>query len=162
MVLNEKYLKATDLITPLSILNKKDYDKPYVLLPKDFKCYNDILELRHMIRDLELVPIKSEEIHKKYHSIDKEELLSSINFKDSNILFKENEFPYLLPKDVSQNLIWIQNGTEEKDVLDFLQEKIDEFGDDVIIFERPNNIKTELVKGSFPYIRHIHFWYKTI
>lgn len=153
-------MKVTDLLTSDDILNKKEFKQPYVLLPKDFKCYDDILKYRHMVRDLELVPIKSDEIHKKYHSVDTEKLLKSIDFSKSPILFKENEFPYLLPKDVAQYLIWIQNLTPQKEVLNFLQSKIDEYGENVIIFERPLNIKTQLVKGSFPHIRHIHFWFK--
>ena len=47
-------------------------------------------------------------------------------------------------------------------ILKFVQSKIDKYGYDVILFERPLNIKTELVKGSFPYIRHIHFWHRLI
>lgn len=150
-------MKAIDLITSNLITGNK---KPYILLPKDFKCYDDILKYRHMVRDLELVPIKSDEMYKKYHSIDTEKLLKSIDFSKENILFKENEFPYLLPDDVAQYLIWIKKDTEETEVLEFLQYKIDEYGDDVIIFERPLNIKTELVRGSFPHVRHIHFWFK--
>ena len=153
-------IKIKELLTPNSVLNKKEHNKPYVLLLKDFKSYDDILKYRHMIRDLELVPIKSDEMYQKYHSIDTQKLLESIDFTDSPILFKENEFPYLLPNDVSQYLIWIQKGTPEKMILKFVQSKIDKYGDDVILFERPLNIKTELVKGSFPHIRHIHFWFK--
>ncbi len=152
--------KAKDLLTPSSVLNKKEHKKPYILLPKDFKCYDDILKYRNMVRDLELVPIKSDEIYEKYHSIDTEKLLKSIDFTDSPILFQKNEFPYLLPNDVEQYLIWIQKGTSEKLVLKFLQSKINKYGYNVILFERPLNIKTELVKGSFPLIRHIHFWFK--
>jgi hypothetical protein len=148
------------LLTPKHILEKKEHKKPYILFLKDFKCYNEILAYRNMVRDLELVPIKSDEIYEKYHLIDTKELLKDIDFSKSSIIFQENKFPYLLPKDVAQYLIWIEKGTPEKDVLKFLQEKIDEYGEDVILFERPLNIKTELVKGSFPHIRHIHFWFK--
>ena len=143
-------INIKELLTPNSVLNKKEHNKPYVLLLKDFKSYDDILKYRHMIRDLELVPIKSDEMYQKYHSIDTQKLLESIDFTDSPILFKENE------------LIWIQKGTPEKMILKFVQSKIDKYGDDVILFERPLNIKTELVKGSFPHIRHIHFWFKKI
>lgn len=153
-------MKANELITPKSVFDKTEHSKPYVLFLKDFKCYDDILKYRRMVRDLELVPIKSDEMYKKYHSIDTEKLIQSIEFTEP-ILFRKNDFPYLLPQDVSQYLIWIQKDTPEKDVLEFLQSKIDEYGDDVIIFERPLNIKTELVKGSFPHIRHIHFWFKS-
>ena len=40
-----------------------------------------------------------------YHSFTKEELLKTIQFKDSNFLFIKNSFPYMLPADVEQYVI---------------------------------------------------------
>ncbi len=156
------FMQATELLTPKYILNKITHEKPYVILPQDFKSYDDLLKHRDMIRDLKLVPVKSEEIHQKYNSLNKEELLKNFDFSKSPILFQKNEYPYLLPLDVNQYLIWVQNGTPEDMVLEFLQNKIDEYGDDVIIFERSLNIETPLVKGSFKHLRHIHFWFKLV
>ena len=66
------------------------------------------------------------------------------------------------PKDVSQNIIWIKENTPQKQVYSFINKKITEIGNDIILFERPFGIKTKLVKPSFPFLRHIHFWYKKI
>ena len=71
-----------------------------------------------------------------------------------------NQFPYLLPEDTSQNIIWIKDGTSEAEVQVFIYNRILEIEKDIIMFERPFNVKTKMVKGSFPFIRHIHFWYK--
>lgn len=147
------------LLTPKCILEKEDFDQPYVILPNDFKSFDDLYELKHLIRDLKLVPIKSDDIHKKYHSVNKEDLLNSIDFGKSNVILRENEFPYLLPKDISQNIIWIKENTAQEEVLKFIIDKISKI-DKVILFERPLNIKIKLIKGSFPHIRHIHLWFK--
>ena len=148
----------SNLLTPNHVLNKEHYEKPAIIFPNDFKSFGDLYIHRDLIRHLELVPIKSDEMHKKYHATDKEELMASIDFSNNNIIFMENKFPYMLPEDVSQNIIWVKDGTKQSEVLYFLYNKILEHGLDSIIFERPNNITTKLVKGSFPFIRHIHFW----
>ena len=149
-----------NLLTPEHVLNKDIHDNPYVIFLEDFPSFEDLLKYRHEIRDLRLVPIKTDEMHKKYHSYDKDTLLATIDFSKCSILYMPNEFPYMLPSDVSQNLVWIKEGTSQTEVVNFLENKIKEIGKEVILFERPNNIKTKLVKGSFPYIRHIHFWFK--
>jgi hypothetical protein len=135
--------------------------KPYVIFTEDFKSFDELYEYRQMIFNLELVPIKSDEIHKKYHSVNTEDLIKSIDFDKNNILFKKNDYPYLLPNDIEQYLIWIKKDTSDKEVKEFLQEKIKEYKK-AITFERSPEITTELVKGSFKYIRHIHFWFKHI
>lgn len=148
------------LLTPPHILNKLEHDNPFIIFPEDFKSFNELLQCRKDIRDLRLVPIKSDEMQIKYHSIDKADLLSSINFENEDILFMQNNFPYMLPNDLNQMIIWIKEGTLEEKVIEFIEEKITLYGEDVILFERPFNIKTKLVKGSFPLVRHIHFWHK--
>jgi len=148
------------LLTPPHILNKLEHDNPFIIFPEDFKSFNELLQCREDIRDLRLVPIKSDEMQIKYHSIDKADLLSSINFENEDILFMQNNFPYMLPNDLNQMIIWIKEGTLEEKVIEFIEEKITLYGEDVILFERPFNIKTKLVKGSFPLVRHIHFWHK--
>jgi len=102
-------------------------------------------------------------MQKTYHSIDKDELIKGIDFGNSNIVFLENQFPYVLPPDTKQNIVWIRPGVSENAVISFLLNKVKQLGTkDIILFERPLNIKTKFVKGSFPFIRHIHFWHKKI
>lgn len=150
-----------DLLTPLHLLQKEEHEKPYIIFLQDFKSFEDLLEVRDLIRYLKLVPIKSDKMQEYYHSFDKEQLLSQINFDASNILYLENNFPYLLPEDVSQNIIWIKENTSDNEVFSFIEEKISKLGD-VILFERSPLIKTKLVKSSFPHIRHIHLWHKKL
>lgn len=148
------------LMTPKHIMCSQEHEQPFIIFPHDFKSFNDIFSVRFLIRDLKLVPIKSDEMQLKYHSIDKTELLKSINFGDKDIILLENQFPYQLPNDVGQKIIWIKPDVSEETVIDFIQQKIAIYGDNIILFERPSNIKTKLVKGSFPLLRHVHFWHQ--
>jgi hypothetical protein len=163
---SHNYFNPKNNMFPLGVNSNTDlrarvYVEPSVIYLEDFSSFDELLSFRDKIRDLELVPIKSDDMHKKYHSIDKSELLVSVEFNNSNIILTENKFPYMLPEDVSQNLIWIKDGTSQEEVIDFVEEQVRNHGmSNVIIFERPNNIDVKLVKGSFPFIRHIHFWHK--
>ena len=155
------------LLTSQNILIKEELDKPYLIFIEDFKSFDDLLKVRELIRDLRLVPIKSEEMQKYYHSFDKNQLLETIKFDNSHCLFLKNQFPYMLPNDVEQYIIWIKDNTSQKEVFEFIDKKcIDlfELNNDFqpIIFERPFGMKTKLVKPSFKFIRHIHFWYKKL
>lgn len=158
---------SESLLTPQHILQKEELEKPYLIFTEDFKSFEDLLKVRELIRDLRLVPIKSDEMQKHYHSFDKNYLLETIKFQNSNFLFLKNHFPYMLPDDVEQFIIWIKDGTSQKDVIEFIDNKcIDLFeinnNFQPILFERPFIAKTKLVKPSFPFIRHIHFWFKKL
>ena len=150
------------LFTPKHILLAENHPQPYLIFPEDFKSFDELLKHRDLIRDLRLVPIKSDEMQKYYHSFDKDALLKTIQFNNSNFLFLKNSFPYYLPNDVEQNIVWIQENTPETEVIEFIDSKIQEINTDVILFERPFGIKTKLVKPSFPFIRHMHFWNKKL
>ena len=152
-------MDLSQLMTPKSILEKEKHDQPYLLFPEDFPTFASLYEHREAIRDLILVPIKSDDMHKYYHSLNKEELIKSVNFNNCNILYMENQFPYMLASDVSQNLIWIKENTTDDEVNAFILSKIKEINRKVILFERPTS-STKFVKGSFPHIRHIHFWFE--
>jgi len=153
-----------DILTPNSVLCSEEHSKPFIIFPEDFKSFEDLLKVKDLIRDLKLVPIKSDEMQLYYHSFTKEELLKTIQFdENSNFLFIKNSFPYILPEDVEQYLIWIKEDTDQEQVIKFIEEKCLELNTkDIILFERPFGIKTKLVKPSFPFIRHIHFWYKKL
>lgn len=153
-------INLAEYITPNHVLSREQHNQPFIIFPEDYKSFEDLFKYKDLIRNLELLPIKSDLMYKKYHDSDQLELIKSIDFLNNNILFMENQFPYMLPEDVSQNILWIKDGTKQSEVFYFLYNKLLEIGLEVIIFERPNNITTKLVKGSFPHIRHIHFWHK--
>lgn len=150
-----------ELLTPSHLLQKEEHDKPYIIFPQDFKSFEELLKVKDLIRELKLVPIKSDKMQEYYHSFNKDQLINQIIFDTSNILYLENNFPYLLPEDVSQNIIWIKENTSDNEVFSFIEDKISKLGE-IILFERSPLIKTKLVKSSFPHIRHIHLWHKKL
>jgi hypothetical protein len=160
-------LISESLLTPQSILQREEIEKPYLIFPEDFKSFDDLLKVRELIRDLRLLPIKSDEMQKYYHSFDKNHLLETIKFDNSNLLFLKNQFPYMLPNDVEQHIIWIKERTSQEEVVKFIDNKCIELFENnnsfqPILFERPFGMKTKLVKPSFPFIRHIHFLFKKL
>ena len=60
-----------DLLTPNYVLNKEQHEAPAIIFPEDFKSFGDLYAHRDLIRHLELVPIKSDEMYKKYHDTNK-------------------------------------------------------------------------------------------
>jgi hypothetical protein len=80
----------------------------------------------------------------------------------SPIALAINLYPYALPEDVRQDIIWLQDTqTPKKEIFQFMDRVMSLRGlkvDDVIIFERPLKTRSLLVKGSFPEYRHVHFW----
>lgn len=152
-------------LTPDSILKTKEFDEPYFIAPQDFKTFDDLLEYKDAIRDLKLVPLKDDTTHDKYNSSNKAEMLELLkNSLDGDIIVTSiNEYPYHLPADCEQNLIWIVPETDNVTVhlyISLLLKYLELDLKDVIFFERPLNIKSKFVKGTFPYLRHIHFWRK--
>ena len=153
------------LMTPKSVLQSTDFTTPDVIRPIEFSSFKEIEKYREEIRTLKLVPIKNDEIHEKYNALDKDVLAKDITkmFKDSPIVLTHNEFPYWLPEDLEQGLVWIHEGVDEDEVISFIAKAAWTLRinlNDLIIFERPLATKSILVKGTFPHFRHIHFWSK--
>lgn len=155
------------LMTPVVLLSQSEFDRPDIILPEKFNSFEDLLDRREEIKNLKLVPIKNEYMHNLYNSLDRNELLEEVNshLVDSNITQTANKYPYWLPEDVSQTLIWVKEGTGELEIYFFLARllsRLEKSPADIILFERPSHTKSTLVKGTFPAVRHIHLWTKII
>ena len=94
--------------------------KPFIIFPDDFKNFEKLFLYRDDIKKLKLIPIKSDEMQRKYHNVSKEELLNGINFNGKNIILLENQYKYMLPEDIWQGIIWIKEGTNETEVIKFI------------------------------------------
>lgn len=155
-----------EFMTPPEILAKREFEKPLIISPNNITTFEELMTVREEIRRLELVPIKEDTIHKQYKEADKDILFKGLQkfFETDDIFILPNEYPYWLPKDVDQYLIWVKEGTKEEDVRLFIARSVSNVGlkiaNDVILFERPTGIDSLLVRGTFPQIRHIHFWIK--
>lgn len=155
------------LTTPKEILEFDVYPRPKIISPEVFTSFDSILPFKDKIRKLTLVPIKDDNMHAIYNSTtDKSVLIEELNkyFSISEIFLLENQFPYWLPNDLEQNIIWIKNSEiSEKEILEFITKCAKYLNTDInklILFERPLKTTSLLVKGTFPAYRHIHFWIK--
>lgn len=150
------------LMTPSNVLSATEFEEPFVIRPSEFPTFDTLLEYRAAIRNLRLVPVKDPEVHALYKSLDHSVLRAELEsqMSDCNIGIAENKFKYWLPDDVDQYLVWVKQAEEER-VHEFISVAagvLDVNINDLILFERPLGITSKLVKGTFPAIRHIHFW----
>lgn len=133
---------------------------PELINCKKIINFNSLYLQRGKISELNLLPIKTDEIHKLYRSLDHNILTNKLLtlLENNDLILLENEFKYDLPTDVNQFIIWIKDDIERNLIIEFIA-KINKFLklDKLILFERPEtNIK--FVKKSFSNIRHIHLW----
>lgn len=147
-------------MTPKSVLESAQFDKPLIISPDVFKSFDELYEVKEMIRDMKLVAVKDDYTYKLYHSYDKLKLIEHINhmMKNQDITILSDMFPNWLPNDVVQRLIWIKPNVTEERVLKFVQNiLIEEKCNRFILFERPV-CSAKLIKGSLSEIRHLHLW----
>ncbi len=151
-------------MTPIEILEQTEFEQAWPILPERFPTFDDLLKWKDKIRDLVLLPVKSDEMRAYYKTLDKEKLAKDVWNKlgDSRFAFAENEFPYMVPENTLQFIIWIKDPLESRvSVATYIAKLVSERGfklSDLILFERPIGITATLVKGTFPLIRHIHLW----
>lgn len=159
-------MDVRSLLTPKHILAQEEFDEPYIILPKDFERFEQILKYRDYVRDLKLCPLKDFDSHAFYNSLGKEDLFLEVQayLKHDDIVIRPNKYPYLLPANCEQMLIWIKKNVSDGDVIQFIENYISENNydiSDIILFERPFHTTSKYVKGTFPHVRHIHLWRKT-
>ncbi len=152
-------------LTPRKIVKQIKFEKPFIISPNIFGSFEDLYEVRDKIRNLEYVAVKDDAMYKHYHTFDRVQLSNDIKkqfkIQQSKVLILPNQFPDWLPEDVNQRVAWIKARTPNEEALRYIlamlhEERIEKF----ILFERPLNTSTKLVKGSIPQIRHIHIWTK--
>ena len=161
--------KIKGLLTPPSILKQTEFPEAEIIAPIPigrFSNFESILAEREKIKNLKLLPVKQKEDRENYNAI-KHTLISQVRELMGNhkIAYSENQFPYSLPPDTVQGLIWIQQGFVGYQVSQFITRLLKALKvtpDQVVIFERPKNTTSSLVKGTFPEVRHIHIWHKKI
>jgi hypothetical protein len=151
-------------MTPKELLEKEIFDTPLIIQPDIARSFDDLYDRWEDVCHLRLVPVKSVDMHNHYHTFDRDQLADQIMTKFAtagDIFIEDNKFPYYLPKDVRQQIIWINNGVLEEMVLHFIENAIWMYNiSQYILFERSNKCTTKLVKGTISKVRHIHFWTK--
>jgi hypothetical protein len=149
----------SDLRTPAVLLEKVELPSPNPILPWIYPGFDSLLAARDKIRYLELTPIKTDEDQAHYKTFSRPVLGKEIIrvLGKSDFLFLKNRFPYLLPDDVEQYILWINKRVSEQAIDDKLTSLIEKYGD-AILFERSMITTTPLSRGTIKSVRHIHFW----
>lgn len=153
-------MDVKQLRTPPEILSQVELPRPQPILPWNYASFEDLLVDREKIRVLQLTPVKTDEDQAYYKTFSRVALGEEIKqmMGDQPFLFLPNRFPYALPPDVDQKILWINLEVTEEQIERRLQAIL---GDkDAILLERSSVSTTPLAKGTIPSVRHIHVWAK--
>lgn len=151
------------LVTPSEIKRRTHFEFPKVIHPKTYANFNSLLINRQAIRDLELLPVKTDQDRASYNAMDRDVLLADLRdlMGNETMFLAPNSYPYHLPGDVDQNIIWVADAGAHVNEGYFMAQIMTAFEIDlmdVIAFERSRETTSKLVKGSFNRMRHAHFW----
>jgi len=154
--------KIIELMTPKELLLLEEFDPAEIISPDNCNGFDCLLKRRSDITNLKLLPIKLDNVRALYRE-DRDKLIGQLTAQMgcNQLMYAINEYPYFLPQDVSQGLIWVVDGATEEEVISFIADQLDQLNVspyDVILFERSRVAKTKMVRGSFPSMRHIHLW----
>lgn len=155
-----------DLMTPPEILSQSEFEVPEVIMAAKYPNFDAILADRERVRRLQLLPSKSPEGYTAYHAVDSNLLRSSaLQFtQQSSITMAPNGFPYSLPRDLNQYIIWLRDVHTERDTIaTYIAQLLQGFNispEQIIVYERSQKTKAFMVKRSFTDVRHLHFWIK--
>ncbi len=166
-VASEESIQAVGkLMTAKDLLDVSEFSRPKVINPYEYPDFSSLVQDRQEIRQLRLLPLKSDEEYKRYHDQTKDYLYSRVlsYLGDSPMALAYNAFPYYLPEDLAQYLVWIKDtSTPESEVLSFMAKSIEHLQikpEELILFERSLKTTSKFVKGTFSEMRHIHFWFR--
>ena len=152
------------LMTPPAVLSQNIHERE-IISPVLYPSFNALREQRDRIRDLKLVPKRSDGVQEDYLRLDKTFFLSLVRdhyLRNSPVSFVKELYPTDLPPDVRQSVIWInEQMVDNRQVAEFIAKIIKLLRltqDDVILFERSRTTATDYVKVAVPEYRHIHMW----
>jgi hypothetical protein len=157
----------TDLMTDRETrTGAKILPEATMITPQYAGSFRELLERREDIRCLRFLPVKTDEMRALYKSADEfglsRELRVSMGM--ARLACASNRFPYFLPPDVDQQIIWLRHDDiSDYEIARFISYILKVKGirqEELILFERPPWHMTDqlLIKGTFPHFRHIHMW----
>jgi hypothetical protein len=152
------------LMTPRVLLRVDNLPPAQMILPDVVQSFQDILMRRHEIRRLRLLPIKTDSARKNFKELDHDRLHEQllVDLKGCSIGVAPNSYPYFLPDDVLQLIVWIpKRELAYRDVAKFIDKVIRRCQvtpENIVMFERPHKSSQLLIRGTFPAMRHVHLW----
>lgn len=156
--------RIPDLLTPELLLHHYEFPTPRIITPEKYPDFEVLLKDREDVRMLRLLPIKSPEEYQWYHAQKPEELLERVkqNIGRERLALSPNAFPYQLPGDLRQYLLWINDEEmKQSELVDFCARAmtvLDVSVNDLVMFERSQKATAKILRGTFKQMRHIHFW----
>lgn len=164
---NPQTIKLVEsLMTPENILGQKEFGTVYAIPPWEYPSFDHLLKSRELIRQLKLLPVKTDSERERYKSENHEMLQQRLYslLGDSMMVLAKNAYPYWLPEDVAQYLVWIRDKrVSRQEIITFTSQCAEHLSlgkNDLILFERSLHTTQPLIKGSFQQMRHIHFWFR--
>lgn len=150
------------MLTPSELLLMDEFPDAKMITPEICGSFDSLLPYKEDIRLLKLLPIKTDEMRAQYLA-DRGHLLGNLitMMGGKNVMYMINDYPYFLPKDINQGIIWIADDTKDDEVISFIDvflKKNEVDPSKAISFERSMTAKTKLVRGTFKSMRHIHMW----
>ena len=156
--------KIIETMTSMALL-KSDNHGGQVIDVGSFPNFASLKSREAEIRNLDLVPRRSDEVQAAYEQVSTEDfvqLVENYYFADgAKMALVRETFPTDLPEDVDQHVVWFKDGTTKEEVAEFIEEFLIEQNlgmEDVILFERSRKTKTPLVGAAIHKYRHIHIW----
>lgn len=154
------------LLTPRYLLEQTDFPAPELIHPENYPNFETLLSERERIRTLQLLPVRTPEDRKHYQSQPQEQMRDAVEgyLEGKDFALQRNPFPYHLPSDVGEHIIWIKNKeTSHEAISEFLAPSLSAINrtpDAIILFEKSHLTQTKIVRGTYPYRRHIHLLVK--
>jgi len=134
-------------------------------IPAAFPDFDSLKIQEDKIRNLDLVPRRSDEVQADYELVSANDFVRLVDdyyfANGTGMALVRETHPTDLPADVDQHVVWFKDGTTKEEVAEFIGEFLIKqwLGiEDVILFERSRKTKTPLVGAAIHKYRHIHIW----
>lgn len=152
------------LMTPQAVLEQVEHHRA-IISPTEYPTFDSLLRERQRIRNLELVPLRSDMTQAAYEKMTPEIFLPIIRdhyLQDSVASLVRELYPSDLPADTDQYVVWV-NSRETSDhmIAEFIARNMKVLNrslSEVILFERSRTTKTPFVRAAVPEFRHVHVW----
>ena len=151
-------------MTSMALL-KNDNHGGQIIDTKTFPDFDSLKIQEDKIRNLDLVPRRSDEVQADYELVSANDFVRLVDdyyfANGTGMALVRETHPTDLPADVDQHVVWFKDGTTKEEVAEFIGEFLIKqwLGiEDVILFERSRKTKTPLVGAAIHKYRHIHIW----
>lgn len=156
--------QVSSLMTPKAIIESPG-QQVETINPAEFPKFDALLAERASIRDLRLLPGRTPIVQAEYNRMPVNIfsfIVKRVYVDRSLISLTDELYPYNLPSDVSQYVVWMHPELRtDYYVSSFIARVISSWGltvNDIIMFERPRVAGSREIRAAFLDFRHIHLF----